>query len=333
MAKVKISNIIQPSVWIPYMRQQAVENNRFLRSGIMVPNQTLQEKLRAGGAPFINVPHFNPLTGSSQVLSDSAALDVGGISTGKQIAYALGRGDARSVNDLAPVRSGADPAAAIADGWAQWWNKDEQGILIATLTGVFADNADADSSDLIHDISIADGDNAAATNKMSGTAIINAAQKLGDAKAKLSAIVMHSQIEANLAALDQITAIRDSEGKLLYNSYKGLEVITDDTVPVVAGGTSGLVYTSYLMAKGSLARAEHIPTDEGVEWDRDILAGDTVMTMRKTLIIHPIGFAAKYAASDLDGDTAANTELDDAEAWDRVWEKKNCGVVAIKSNG
>lgn len=333
MAKVKISDIIQPSVWIPYMRQQATKFNRFLRSGIMVPSEELQQKLRGGGAPFINVPHFNPLSGSSQVLADDAALNVGGITTGKQIAYCLARGDARSVNDLAPIRSGADPAAAIADGWAQWWNEDEQGILIATLTGVFADNAANDAGDLVHDISIADGVNAAAINKMSGTAVINAAQKLGDAKSKLSAIVMHSQIEANLAALDQITSVRNSEGVVLYNSYKGLEVITDDDVPVVAGAVSGHVYTSYLMAKGSVARAEHIPTDEGVEWDRDILAGDTVMTMRKTLVIHPLGFAAKYAANQLEGDTAANTELDDADAWDRVYQKKNCGIVAIKTNG
>jgi hypothetical protein len=333
MAKVRISDIIQPAVWLPYVRQQAIKFNRFLRSGIMVPSQDLQTKLAAGGAPFINVPHFNALSGSSQVLTDAAALSVGGITTGKQIAYCLARGDARSINDLAPIRSGADPAAAIADGWAQWWNEDEQGILIAVLTGVFADNIANDAGDLVHDISIADGANAAAGNKMSGTAIINAAQKLGDAKAKLTAIVMHSQIEANLAALDQITAIRNSEGALLYNSYKGLEVITDDDVPVVAGGTSGHVYTSYLMAKGSVARAENIPTEDGVEFDRDILAGDTVLTMRKTLVVHPIGFAAKYAANQLAGDTAANTELDDAAAWDRVWEKKNCGIVAIKTNG
>lgn len=333
MAKVKISDIIQPAIWLPYVRQQTTKLSRLVRSGIMVPNEQIRMKLRAGGAPFLNLPHFNPLSGSSQVLSDSSSLSVGGITTGKQVAYALSRGDARSVNDLAQIRSGDDPAKAIGDGWAQWWVEDEQGILIATLKGVFADNVANDASDLVHDISIADGDNAVAVNKMSGTAVINGAQKLGDAKSKLSAIVMHSQIEANLAALDQITSIRDSEGNFLYNSYKGLEVITDDDVPVVAGGTSGFVYSSYLMARGSVVREDYISTDEGVEYDRDILAGDTVMTMRKHLVIHPIGFAADYAAGALAGDTAANTELDDAAAWNRVWEKKNCGIVEIKTNG
>lgn len=333
MAKVLICDIIQPAVWLPYVREQSIKVNRLIQSGIIVVDTVLQEKLGMGGAPFINVPNYSPLSGSSQVLSDSGDLSVAGIGTGKQVAYVLGRGDARSVNDLAKWRSGDDPARAIGDGWAKWWQEDEQAILIAILTGLFADNVANDSADLVHDISIADGVNAAAGNKMSGTALINATQKLGDAKRKLAAIIMHSQVEANLAILDQITAVRDSQGTFLYNAYKGLEVFVDDTCPVVAGGTSGYKYTSYLCAHGAVGRADYIDPATGFESDRDILAGDTVMTMRKQLVLHPYGFAAAYAAGNLAGDTATNTELDDAAAWNRVWDKKNTGVVAIITNG
>lgn len=333
MAKTKISDIIQPDVWLLYVREQTAKTSRLIQSGIIVDDPLLQEKIGMGGAPFINVPNFSALSGSSQVLSDSSSLSVSNISTGKQIAYALARGDARSVNDLAKWRSGDDPAKAIGDGWATWWREDEQAILLAILTGIFADNSANDSSDLISDISIEDGDNAAAANKMSGTAIINATQKLGDAKSKLAAIVMHSQVEANLAALDQITTIRDSQGNFLFNSYKGLEVFTDDSCPTAAGGTSGTKYTSYILARGSVGRADYIDPETGMEYDRDILAGDTVMTMRKQLILHPYGFAAAYAAGDLAGDTAANSELDDAAAWNRVWDRKNTGIVKLVTNG
>ena len=333
MAKLLISEVIQPPVWIPYMRQMATKLNRMLRSGIVVANEALQAKVVGGGAPFINMPNWNPLTGSSQVLSDSSPLSVAGIGKAKQIAYALARGDARSVNDLAGIRSGDDPARAIAEAWAQWWNEDEQAILIAILSGMIADNKANDDSDLVSAIFSEDGVNAIATNKISGSAVITAAQKMGDAKGKLAAIVMHSQVEANLATLDQITAIRDSEGKILYNAYKGLEVLVDDTVPVRVGTTSGHVYTTYLAARGAISRADYIPTENGVEFDRDILAGDTVMAMRRHLVLHPTGYAAKYAAGDLAGDTAANSELAVAGAWDRVWERKNTGVVAIESNG
>ncbi len=333
MAKLLISDVIQPPVWVPYLRQMAIKLNRMLRSGIVVPNPTLQDKLKGGGQPFINMPNWNPLTGASQVLSDSVPLSVSGIGKAKQVAYCLARGDARSVNDLAGIRSGDDPARAIAETWAQWWNEDEQAILIATLSGIIADNKANDAGDLVLSLFTEDGANAQASNKLSGSAVINAAQKMGDAKGKLAAIVMHSQIEANLATLDQITTVRDSEGKILYNAYKGLEVITDDTVPVRVGTTSGHVYTTYLAARGAVSRADYIPTENGVEFDRDILAGDTVMTMRRHLVLHPTGYAAAYAANALAGDTAANTELDDAAAWDRVWDRKNTGIVAIESNG
>lgn len=333
MGKVLISDIIQPAVWLPYVQEQIVQVNRLIASGIIYLDDLLSQKIAGGGAPFINVPNYSPMTGTSQVLSDSGDLSVGGISTARQIAYALARGDARSVNDLAKWRSGDDPAKAIGNGWANWWTTDEQAILVAILTGIFADNVTNDTSDLVHDISIEDGNNAVAENKMSGTAVLTATQKMGDAKAKMVGIAMHSQVESNLSILDQIETIRDSEGNIVCKTYKGLEVFVDDTMPVTAGGTSGFKYTSYLLAKNSIGRGEHIDKDTGFESDRDILAGDSVMTMRRQICLHPYGFAAAYAAGDLAGDTAANTELDDEAAWNRVWNKKNCGVVAIVTNG
>lgn len=333
MGKVLISNIIQPAVWLPYVQEQSVKLNRLIQSGIIVVDSVLAKALGNGGAPFYNVPNYAPLTGSSQVLSDSGSLNVGGITTAKQIAYGLARGDARSVNDLAKWMSGDDPARAIGNGWAQWWKEDEQRILISVLTGLFADNAANDSGDLILNLSIEDGVNAAAGNKMSGTAIVNATQKLGDAKRKFAAIIMHSQVEANLAIAGLISTVRDADGTFLYNSFMGLEVHVDDTCPVVAGSTSGYKYTTYICARGAIGRAEYIDPTEGFEADRDILAGDTVMTMRKKMLLHPYGFAAKYAAGDLAGSTASNDELALAGAWDRVWDKKNTGVVSVVTNG
>ena len=314
MPKLKISDIIQPAVWLPYVQERTTALSLLIKSGVVVVDPVLQSKLGLGGAPFLNVPNYSPLSGSSQVLSDSGDLDVNGLTTARQIAYVLARGDARSVNDLAKWRSGDDPAKAIANGWAEWWAGDEQVILLAILTGIFADNTANDSADMIHDISIEDGDNATAANKISGNAVLDAAQKLGDAKSKLAVMFVHSQVGTNLGKLDGCETVRDSEGNLLFRSYKGLTFFEDDTCTTETGATSGTKYTSFLCAKGAVGRADIFDPATGFESDRDILAGDTVMTMRKQLILHPYGYQGAYAAGDLVGDTAANTELDDADA-------------------
>ena len=65
---------------------------------------------------------------------------------------------------------------------------------------------------------------------------------------------MHSATEAALRKLDLIDFIPDSEGKTQIRIFQGRRVVVDDNLPVRAGTTDGLVYTTYLFGPGAFAK-------------------------------------------------------------------------------
>ena len=77
--------------------------------------------------------------------------------------------------------SGDDPMGAIASLVAEYWARRYQAVLVSSLKGIFADNVANDSSDMVSDIAIEDGDNATAANLMSGDAFIDGQATFGDA--------------------------------------------------------------------------------------------------------------------------------------------------------
>src|SRR5690625_2120078 len=180
MAKTQISDVIVPDVFNPYVIEHTAELSALRRSGIVTSNPEL-DRLASSGGRLINMPFWNDLTGADEVLSDSSALTPAKIDADQDVAVLLMRGKAWSANDLAKALSGDDPMGAIGDLVAEYWVRREQDTLISILTGVFADNAANDNSDLINDISIADGDAATDANRISAEAVIDTTHLLGDA--------------------------------------------------------------------------------------------------------------------------------------------------------
>ena len=116
----------------------------------------------------------------------------------------------------------------------------------------------------------------------------------------------------------------------------GKTLIVDDSLPKVAGGTSGFVYTTYLFGTNAIAFGED-PMPMGaageqiaVEVDRDILAGQSYLTNRRHFIMHMKG--VKWTGT-IAGDTPADAELEAGASWARVFEKKNVPALALLTNG
>jgi len=219
---------------------------------------------------------------------------------------------------------------AIADLVAEYWNRREQDLIINTLTGVFADNIANDSSDLVSDIAIEDGDNAADANKISADAVIDAKQKLGDAAGGLIAMAIHSVVYSRLQKLNLIEFIPDARGEVKIPVYLGYRVIVNDNCPADTGTASGYKYTSYLFGQGAIGRGEgNAPVP--VETDRDSLAGEDYLIHRRHFLLHPRGIA--WQASSVAGEAPANAECALAANWDRVYEKKNIRLVKLVTNG
>ena len=83
MAVTKLSDVIVPEVWVPYVQQQTTERSALVQSGIITSSPELDE-LVTGGGKIINMPFFNDLTGDDQVLPNQGSkLTVDGITTGQ----------------------------------------------------------------------------------------------------------------------------------------------------------------------------------------------------------------------------------------------------------
>lgn len=328
MAKVRISDIIVPEVFAPYVIERTAQKSLLWQSGLIEQNEDVN-KLAGGGGSTANMPFFQDLTGNSEVLSDSGALTVNGIGASKDVSVINYRGKAWGANDLAKAKSGDDPLAAIGDLVADWWARDMQDTTISILKGAFASSTM--TSEHVLNLAIADGNNAASGNLISSDATINAFKKLGDALDAISAIAMHSDIYYALLKQDVIEFEQPSEQGVVIQRYKGRVVIVDDSLPKVAGGTSGFIYSTYLFGAGSLAYGEAaLDADEAVETDRDILAGDDYLTNRRHFILHPQGVKWIGTAS---GASPTNAEFATGTNWSRVYQRKNVRLVCLLTNG
>jgi hypothetical protein len=150
---------------------------------------------------------------------------------------------------------------------------------------------------------------------------------------------MHSATEAALRKLDLIDFIPDSEGKAQIKTFQGRRVVVDANLPVRAGTTDGLVYTSYLFGAGAFGKGSAALSSEplqggmgteGVEIARVPLDSDTVLINRRRYILHPRG--VKFNSAAVAGDSPTNAELENGANWTRVFENKNVRIVAIDHN-
>ncbi len=310
MPKTQISDVIVPEVFAPYVIQRTAELSALWQSGLVAPVPGLGLNA-ANGGNTINMPFWNDLSGDSEVLSDSGALTPQKIDSGQDIAVLLARGKAWSANDLSKALSGDDPMGAIGDLVAAWWARDMQTTLFKILAGAFGA---ASMSGLVHDISALTG----GAELISAATLIDAIQLLGDAKEKVTAIAMHSAVEAYLAKQDLIDYEKDSTGKVRIPYFLGKRVIVDDGCPVNAG-----VYTSYVFGPGAIGYGDGKPPVP-VETDRDSLAGDDVLIHRRHFVLHPRGVKWIGTAA---GASPTNDELATGTNWERVYEIKNIRMI------
>lgn len=326
MAKVRISDVVVPEVFTPYVINRTMEKSALFQSGIV---QTVpQLGLGVGeGNRLINMPFWNDLSGADEVLSDSTALTPDKITSNKDVATQLFRGRSWSTNDLAATMSGDDPMGAIGDLAASYWARRKQATLISLLKGVFNGTLAATH---VNNLAIEAGTTATASNKISGGAIVDTISKLGDAHDSLTAIVMHSVPYFNLVKQDLIQFIKSSDGTVDIPTYMGKRVIVDDGCPVVAGATNGFKYTSYLFGAGAIGYAEGTP-EVATEVGRDILAGDDILVNRKHYLLHPRG--VKFNNVSVAGSSPTNAELETVGNWSKVYEDKQVKMLAMVTNG
>jgi len=310
MPATRITDVIIPEIFVPYVINRTAELSRLVESGIITSNERL-DQLVTGGGTTINMPFWNDLTGESQVLDDTTPIDVGNITTAADIAALLIRAKSWGAHELAGALAGSDPMKAIGDLVSKWWARDEQRILINILKGIFSA---ASMAPLVHD---------ASTDPISATVVLDGKQHLGDAADQLAAVAMHSAVYTELQKQNLIVYIPNARGEINIPTYLGYRVIVDDGMPV-----DGAVYTSYLFAQGVIARGDGLPVSlTPVETDRDSLMSTDILIHRRAFVLHPMGI--KWKGSPVKP-TPSNAELATGTNWQRVYEVKQLGIVQIK---
>lgn len=330
MPETTLQDVIVPELFNPYVINRIMELSALLQCGIIANNSEF-DALASQSAPTVNMPFFEDLTGESEQVIEGKDLTDNKISSNKDVAAIIRRAKMWSATDLSAALAGSDPMAAIATLVAQFWARDMQKELIAILNGIFGTVPAGGSgtppaktrleSNLL-DIS---GKSGAAAN-WSGSAFIDAEQKLGDAKAQLTGICMHSATEAYLKKQNLIDTVQPSND-VAFGTYQGKRVIVDDGCPVANG-----VYTTYLFGNGAVALGNGNPVGfVPTETDRAKRKGSGVdyLINRRTSILHPRGVAFT-SASVAKTEGPSRAELSDPKNWNPVYEPKQIRIVAFK---
>lgn len=329
MAGTTLQDVIVPELFNPYVINRTMELSALVNSGIMTNNEEF-DALASQAAPTVNMPFFEDLTGESEQVIEGEDLEDNKITSNKDVAAIIRRAKMWSATDLAAALSGADPMRAIGDLVARFWERDMQKELIAILNGVFGTFTPSEGSATtrlesnILDISAKNG---AAAN-WSGSAFIDAEQLLGDAKAQLTGVAMHSATEAYLKKQNLIETVQPSND-VSFGVYQGKRVIVDDGCPV---DSTGKIFTTYLFGDGAIALGNGNPVGfVPTETDRAKRKGSGVdyLINRRTNILHPRGIAFTNAnVAKTEG--PSRTELADAQNWNPVYEAKQIRIVAFK---
>jgi hypothetical protein len=337
---IRLSDVFIPSVYGSYTAVNNPETSAFVRAGVARIDPTLDAITRGAGKTFV-VPFWkdiDPNLEPNYSNDDPADMAVPyGIQTGTMTARKTWLNQAFGEMDLVVELSGVDPLQHIRNRFGTYWTRVQERRLIATLTGVMADNIANDGGDMVVDISATAGDGA----KFGANAFIDAAYTMGDQAESISAIAVHSMIDARMVKNDEIETQRGSDGQIVTRTYKGRVVVVDDSMPVTGVGADR-VYTSILFGGGAIGFAgiegNVVALGEGIskvaaEIDRTPLAGNgggmESIIERKTWLMHPFGF--EWIEGALTEFSPTYADLRVATHWNRVVSRKQVPLAFLKS--
>lgn len=341
----RISDVVVPEIFNPYIQLMTEKKSAIIQSGAAVRSSEVDTLLNGAGLTF-QIPAFNDLDDDADVVGtdDSDDSHVAGqdknikakkITTVKQVAVRLNRNQAWGSSALTAQLAGADPMTAIGDRVGDYWARRLQDVFLATMKGVFADNAAAPTgtehvlNDMTHDISGDSNTAASSTTRFSLAAFIDASVTMGDSMGRLAMILVHSVVYARLQKNNEIDFVEDSDSKVRIPTYLGKRVIIDDSMPVTSG-----VYESWLFGTGAVQLGMgNVPM--ATETEREPAAGggtgEDILYSRQLWCVHPKGY--KYAGTAPNGgpsNAATANNLANAGSWQRVFpERKQIPIARL----
>ncbi len=321
MASTRLANIIIPEIWEPQVIERSAQLSELWTSGIVQDVPDLAGFV-ANGGNIINLPFWQDLSGRSELVSATGLqLAVNPIQAAQDAAAVFARGKAWGTNNLAAALSGGNPAGAIRELVAGFWARDMDTTALYMLQGVFAAASMAGN---VFDISGLTGDAA----RVTGSSFIDATQRLGDAKSRITGIVMHSAVEAAFSKLPgQLDYVRLSDAEPRVPFLQGKRVIVTDQLTTSGSGTD-TIFDTYMFGAGAFGFANGNGTRvTKAATAQDELADEEYIINRRHFVLHPRGvrfIGTTTAAGPTD------TTLQDGASWQRVYEPKNVRMIMFR---
>jgi hypothetical protein len=336
MAVVRVSDVVVPEVFTGYAQQLTMEKSALIQSGAVTMDPVLSSNLSGAGLTF-NEPSFKDVTNEDEnVSSDDPAVtstpkNIGSLT---EIQVRLSRNQSWSSMDLAADLIATDPMDAIARRVGNYWALRTQAAFVATMKGVFADNAAAPAgadthtqNDMTNDISGAGY--AAGVTDFSAEAFVDACVTMGDAMGGLTLVTVHSIVYARMIKNNLIDFIPDSQGSLSIPTFMGKRVVVDDGMPFTGG-----VFETWLFGAGAVRMglgSPKVPTEVDRKPDAGNGAGQETLYSRVELCLHPKGHAYVGTAPNGGPSNAATANnLAHLDSWRRVWpERKQIKIARL----
>lgn len=333
----QIADVIVPEIFSPYVQTLTEEKSRLIRSGALIRDPGLDSFL-AGGGLTAHAPSWKDLDNDAENVSTDSTGDVATpkkIQTLQEIVVRMNRNQSWSSADLTSALAGSDPMEAIASRVSDYWTRRLQATWIATMTGVFADNAAAPSgtehtqNDMTHDVkgaSYVDG-----VTSFSAEAFIDACVTMGDSMEDLGMVMVHSIVYARMLKNNLIDFVSDSVNgnAVRVPTFLGREVIVDDAMPATGG-----VYESWLFGRAATrmgSGSPRVPTAVQREEAQGNGAGVETLFNRVEWCIHPVGHA--YVGTAPNGgpsNASTSNNLANAGSWQRAFtERKQIKIARL----
>lgn len=342
MATTQIADVVVPQIFTPYTQQITKEKSKLIQAGVLVSDSELDSKLAGGGLTF-NVPSFKDLLGSdveNVSTDDTSTSTPKKTGTSKEIAVRLSRNQSWSSMDLTADLAGADPMQSIANRVGYYWARRLQAAYVATVQGIFADNAAAPAgtehvqNDMTLDISGASY--SAGVTDFNASGFIDACVTMGDSMDDLTAIMVHSIVYARMLKNNLIDFIPDSQGNPTIPTYLGRTVIVDDGLPNPAGAgaatTASGIFHTWIMGAASVRLGTgqaRTPTEVQRKPEQGNGAGEEVLYNRVEWAIHVNGHA--YVGTSPNGgpsNATSSNNLANATSFQRVWPERKMIRIA-----
>lgn len=334
----QIADIVVPEIFTPQAVLRTEEKSRIIKSGVAVRDEHLDGLLAGGGITF-NLPSYKPLDNEDENISGDDADDTykddwssltnsrpKKIESLTEIGVRLSRNQSWAQATLTTALGTKDPLAAVEELVSDYWALRQQAAFIATMKGVFADNAAAPAesehvqNDMTNDVkgsSFSDG-----VTNFTSEGFLDAIVTMGDSMESLGMVMVHSIVFNRMQKLQLIDFIPDAiNPNVKIPMYLGRMVVVDDGMPATAG-----VYESWLFGAGAIRLGVGSPanaTETGRKPDAGNGAGQDVLYNRVEWMLHPVGHA--YIGTPANGgpsNAATTNNLAAAGSWKRVFPQR-----------